>query len=443
MLEKSLPRLACNFSNGSPGSIVASPQTDNPNYYFHWVRDSALVVQALSRLLPYSKDTSNETRIRKFIEDYVVFSGTLQDSPTPYGFGEVRFNPDGSLDESNWPRPQFDGPALRALAILDYLERSRSELQPQTARTMESIVRKDLDAIVRHRNERGFDLWEYSNGIHFYTRMVQEGALLKGKRYFNQSSRPQWSRAVSELRSQLRHHWHPESGTIGQDFRAGPNRDATGKYIIKDRSAFSTSVVLAVNHATFSKKEYDNLDKRVWSSLWKQQKYFLDNFTFNANRRLGPGIGRGPGDDYYGGNAFFLITAGFAEHDFRIASRLTHDNGIFIADNERLHILRHVLGQDVKKATRFRLPNQILAGSFAREGDAFLETMLDVIPADGSLAEQFSKLDGSPVSARDLSWSYASVLTAILQREEWSRSSVDFSKIEFTCPGLGSISSAR
>jgi glucoamylase len=85
----------------------------------------------------------------------------------------------------------------------------------------------------------------------------------------------------------------------------------------------------------------------------------------------------------------------------------------------------------------------MLAGSFAREGDAFLETILEVVPADGGLAEQFSKLDGSPVSARDLSWSYASVLTAILQREEWSRSSVDFSKIEFTCPGLGSISSAR
>src|SRR5436190_18804014 len=58
MLERSLPRLACNFSNGSPGSIVASPQADDPNYYFHWVRDSALVVQALSRLLPYLKGTA-------------------------------------------------------------------------------------------------------------------------------------------------------------------------------------------------------------------------------------------------------------------------------------------------------------------------------------------------------------------------------------------------
>jgi len=81
--------------------------------------------------------------------------------------------------------------------------------------------------------------------------------------------------------------------------------------------------------------------------------------------------------------------------------------------------------------------------AFAREGEAFLETILDVIPADGAMAEQFSKDDGSPVSANDLSWSYASVLTAILEREEWSRSSVDFSKIKFTCRGPGEVTYER
>ena len=108
MLAKSLPRLACNLSNGSPGSIVASPQTQDPNYYFHWIRDSALVIQAISRLLPYVTDTSNEARIRELIGYFVTFSSTLQHSATPYGFGETRFNVDGSIDQSRWPRPQFD-----------------------------------------------------------------------------------------------------------------------------------------------------------------------------------------------------------------------------------------------------------------------------------------------------------------------------------------------
>jgi glucoamylase len=443
MLEQSLPRLACNLSNGSPGAIVASPQTADPNYYFHWIRDSALVVQALSRLLPYLEDTANEGRIRALIADYAAFSGKLQDTPTPHGFGEVRFNTDGSVDESSWPRPQFDGPALRALAILDDLERDRPNLDPDTAKAMESIVQKDLDAIVEHFNEEGFDLWEYAKGFHFYTRMVQEGALLQGQKYFKKRANPHWNLAASELRSQLQHHWHPEFGTIGDDLSAGPSGDSEGNEIPSDASAFSSSVVLAVNHANLTEREYDDLDSRVWSSLWQQQKYFLENFAFNANRRLGPAIGRGPGDDYYGGNAFFFITAAFAEHDFRVASRLAREQGSLIADKERLPVLRHVLGFPAKAGARFNLPNKVLARSFAREGDAFLETILDVIPADGAMAEQFSKQDGSPVSAADLSWSHASVLTAILQREEWSRSSVDFSKIEFTCRGPADISSAR
>ena len=76
MLQRSLPRLACNLSNGVPGSIIASPQTNNPNYYFHWIRDSALVAHALGRLLPYLKQTASESRIREFIEDYTAFSAT-------------------------------------------------------------------------------------------------------------------------------------------------------------------------------------------------------------------------------------------------------------------------------------------------------------------------------------------------------------------------------
>ena len=44
--------------------------------------------------------------------------------------------------------------------------------------------------------------------------------------------------------------------------------------------------------------------------------------------------------------------------------------------------------------------------------------MAKYTPRDGSLAEQFSKGDGSPVSAVDLTWSYASAITAFGARGE-------------------------
>src|SRR5665213_1731663 len=115
MITKSLPHLACNFDIGAKGSVIASPENQSPNYYFHWVRDSALIVDSLTRLIPFISGTPSEVRIQSFIADFVAYSERLQNSPTPYGEGEVRFNPDGSIDSSVWPRPQYDGPALRAL----------------------------------------------------------------------------------------------------------------------------------------------------------------------------------------------------------------------------------------------------------------------------------------------------------------------------------------
>jgi glucoamylase len=44
--------------------------------------------------------------------------------------------------------------------------------------------------------------------------------------------------------------------------------------------------------------------------------------------------------------------------------------------------------------------------------DGFVEIAAKYTPSDGGLAEQFDKQTGAPLSAADLTWSYASVLTA-------------------------------
>lgn len=185
-IEKSLPRLACNLSVGDPGSIIAAPEKKDPNYYYHWVRDSALVVQTLARLIPYVRGTATEKSLHQFIGDFVVFSNKLQQSPTKQGDGEVRFNVDGSVDETEWPRPQHDGPALRALALITYL--GYADPNASRNRLIESVIRRDLASVVKRIDARGFDLWEYSNGFHFHTRMVQRGACAAG-RPFRQAGR--------------------------------------------------------------------------------------------------------------------------------------------------------------------------------------------------------------------------------------------------------------
>ncbi len=48
--------------------------------------------------------------------------------------------------------------------------------------------------------------------------------------------------------------------------------------------------------------------------------------------------------------------------------------------------------------------------------DGFLDVVARYSQANGSLAEQFGRGDGAPLSARDLTWSYAAFLTAAARR---------------------------
>lgn len=49
--------------------------------------------------------------------------------------------------------------------------------------------------------------------------------------------------------------------------------------------------------------------------------------------------------------------------------------------------------------------------------DGFIAENAKYTPSNGGLAEQYSRSDGTPVSAVDLTWSYASALTAFAARD--------------------------
>ncbi len=161
----------------APGSVLASPELasydPNPDYFFHWVCDSAIVIDALRVLLAEQTLGSDATR---YLVDFVNFSLGLcqldgraflrhgdyrraidpaflpharsdRDLSQVYGdrvLGEARYNPDGTLDILNWARPQNDGPALRALAVLRFYQfdafRERADEM-----LVKALLRCDLD----------------------------------------------------------------------------------------------------------------------------------------------------------------------------------------------------------------------------------------------------------------------------------------------------------
>lgn len=54
----------------------------------------------------------------------------------------------------------------------------------------------------------------------------------------------------------------------------------------------------------------------------------------------------------------------------------------------------------------------LLTSAIKTFADGFVEIAATYTPSDGGLSEQYNKSTGAPVSAVDLTWSYASVLTA-------------------------------
>ena len=117
-------------------SPVLAAYDPEPDYFFHWYRDSAVVMDALRLLQDVCRKPRTRSRIlcasawswaeldgrlrrrlaRGSGPDFARFLRPDLDSAHGAAIGaETRVNPDGTLDITDWPRPQHDGPALRAL----------------------------------------------------------------------------------------------------------------------------------------------------------------------------------------------------------------------------------------------------------------------------------------------------------------------------------------
>lgn len=58
-----------------------------------------------------------------------------------------------------------------------------------------------------------------------------------------------------------------------------------------------------------------------------------------------------------------------------------------------------------------------LVSSIKTFADGFVSVVAKYTPSNGGLAEQYSRSDGTPTSAVDLTWSYAAALTAFAARD--------------------------
>ena len=172
------------------------------------------------------------------------------------------------------------------------------------------------------------------------------------------------------------------------------------------------------------------LDQRVMATVPVLVNTF-NIFHVNTQRvssngqPLGVAIGRYAEDVYDGGiqggnglgNPWFLCTAAIGEYLYRVAGELLENGNIVVTPLNKAFYnsfleLNLSVGTIAITDAQFKTVIMALVG----KGDAFIRRVMNH-SNNGALPEQFNRDTGIPQGARDLTWSYASIITANKARD--------------------------
>ncbi|OFZ19830.1 MAG: hypothetical protein A2Z20_09010 [Bdellovibrionales bacterium RBG_16_40_8] len=406
----------------APGSVVASPSTFDPNYYYHWIRDAALVMDIIVTEYSQAVDPIIKNSYRRMLFDYTWFSRSNQTIWTPSGGpGEPKYNVDGSAYNEPWGRPQNDGPALRALTLTRFANLLLEEGRHDVVRdilydgTVNSVIKTDLEFVSSHWQDPCFDLWEETYGGHFYTlvsshRSLKEGAKLA--RLLNDAEAAtkyeQQSRAIEYS---LRGYWNENIGAFIASINPWLVMSGNPGQPLYGRSGLDASVILGLLHSNASDDLLPFSDDRVQATVAKLENEFQRIYQVNNKGFQGIAIGRYPEDRYNGyttdgeGNPWFLTSLGFGEYYYRLANHLEKLGKIEITSRNAEFYKKMGIATPVDFAralTRIR-----------EKGDDFVVVAKFHMDQEFRMSEQINRYSGYMQGATDLTWSYASFLTAI------------------------------
>lgn len=387
--EKSLGHVIANATRPDvrPGMVVASPSRSNPDYYYDWVRDTALTYRSLVDLYELKKDP----KIKKMIFTWIEAEAYRQNQPTFTGLGEPKYFINGAGYTGGWGRPQNDGPALRAITMIKFARLLLNEGNTDyVVKTLyhgvipaDSVIKKDLEYVGHHWREPSFDLWEEEMGMHFYTLLSQHTALQEGAKLAKELG-DGGAAEFYEQQSALIASFIKDAFIDSEIGIKTTIRRVNGGLGYK-HSNLDVAPLLALLHNSPYQKIFSMRSAPVKKYIATLTNTFADLYPINkAFPELGVGIGRYPEDRYDGyqtsgvGNPWFLSTLGLGEYYCQLRNEA--------------------------KSAKF---NDDIEKQFAR---AIFHS-----DRNGSLSEQFNYNDGHMQGAIELTWSHNSFLTAMMR----------------------------
>ncbi|VTZ50850.1 Glucan 1,4-alpha-glucosidase [Methylocella tundrae] len=431
------------FIRPARGSILASPvmaaYDPDPDYFFHWLRDSAVIVDALRSLIESGEVTELEGlgHFRDFLRfsltlstldgrDFLKGAGDFRAKVEPFFLqyvrpdsefialtgdsvlGEPRFDPDGAFDILKWSRPQHDGPALRALSVARFCA-SVAAKDAEALALAKQLLSRDLDFTLKRWRQPSFDIWEEELGRHYYTQLVQCEALEQGGLWIAAAGEAELGRAyraeAHAIAVSLDDFWSEEQGF---------HRSRISANAACHEKDLDIATLLAVIHSGRKQGSHSVLDSRVIATVMQLEDLFAGLYRINQPpiQNRAPAMGRYRGDAYYSGGAYYFSTLGAAEFYFRAAGAA--------ADADILEWGRH--GSDICRRLGIRhfddAHHSTLVKALFRRGDMFMATVAAFTPSSGDLSEQFDQTTGAQTSAKSLAWSHAAFISAYATRGE-------------------------
>ncbi|KAK9422220.1 putative Glycosyl hydrolase, family 15 [Seiridium unicorne] len=403
----------------SAGIVVASPSKVDPDYFYTWSRDSALTLKALIDEFIFNGDESLQTVIDNYVQAQAILqtienpSGSLSDGT---GLAEPKFYTNETAFTDAWGRPQRDGPALRAIALIAYSNWLVANGEEDTATTdIWPIISNDLSYVGQYWNQTTFDLWEEVQGSSFFTTQNQYRSLVEGSTLATAlGTECTGCDQAPQILCFLQSYWNGEYLTANVNVNNGRSGH--------DANTFLGSLAIFDANASCSSPTFQPCNSQSLSSF----KSYIDSFRSGSElypindgiaNGSGIAIGRYPEDTYQGGNPWYLITTGAAEFLYDAVAQWTAQAALTI-DDTSLPFFRDiypsaVTGDYTASDSDF---TSILA-AVTTYADSFVSIVQQYTPSNGSLAEQFNKdSPGDPLSAADLTWSYAAFVTMSQRR---------------------------
>jgi glucoamylase len=370
-----------------PGMVVASPSRSNPDYYYDWVRDTALTYRALIDYYELKKDP----KIRKMIFTWIEAEQYRQNQPTFTGLGEPKYFIDGSGYTGGWGRPQNDGPALRAIAMIKFARMLLKEgnhdyvvkVLYHGVLPANSVIKKDLEYTAHNWRDPSFDLWEEEMGMHFYTLLAQHTALQEGAKLAKEL-RDESAGQFYQLQADLIANMLKSEFTDSHIGIKTTIRKVNGGLGYK-HSNIDVAPLLALLHNSPYQKLFSLRSANVKRYIQTLTSTFSNLYMVNkALPELGVALGRYPEDRYDGyattgvGNPWFLATLALGEY--------------------------YCLAQQEARTLKY---SDEVEKQFAR--------VLFHSDRKGALSEQFNHGNGGMQGAVELTWSHNAFMTAMMR----------------------------